>query len=83
VRRARRRGYLRNVAVALGNARDPAAIPALAGALAGDEEPLVRAHAAWALGRLGGEAAHNALVEALESEADAAVRQEIERYTAG
>ena len=34
----------------------PAAIPALETAL-DHEEPLIRAHAAWALGRLGGKAA--------------------------
>ncbi len=48
VQRARRRGYLRNVAVALGNSRDPAGIPALEEALQ-DDEPLVRSHAEWAL----------------------------------
>ena len=48
IQRARRRGYLRNVAVALGNAATPAAIPALEKALQ-DHEPLVREHAAWAL----------------------------------
>jgi epoxyqueuosine reductase len=53
LRRAGREGLLRNVCVALGNAGDPAAIPALARALAGDRSPLVRGHAAWALGRLG------------------------------
>jgi epoxyqueuosine reductase len=47
--RAKRRGYLRNVAVALGNQGDPAAIPALERALAEDPEPLVRQHAAWAV----------------------------------
>jgi epoxyqueuosine reductase len=47
IQRARRRGYLRNVAVAMGNSRNPAGIPALEGAL--DEEPLVRSHADWAL----------------------------------
>jgi len=52
VKRAKHTGFLRNVAVALGNSNDPAAIPALERALA-HEEPLVRAHAAWALGRLG------------------------------
>jgi epoxyqueuosine reductase len=56
LRRAGRDGLLRNVCVALGNAGDPAAIPALARALAGDRSPLVRAHAAWALGRLGARA---------------------------
>jgi epoxyqueuosine reductase len=48
IQRARRRGYLRNVAVALGNSRDPAAIPALEEALQ-DKEPLIRQHAEWAL----------------------------------
>jgi len=48
VQRARRRGYLRNVAVALGNVGDPAAIPVLELA-AQDKEPLVREHTSWAL----------------------------------
>jgi epoxyqueuosine reductase len=46
--RAKRRGLLRNVCVALGNSRDPRAVPALKRALK-DAEPLVREHAAWAL----------------------------------
>ncbi|MBI5687156.1 MAG: tRNA epoxyqueuosine(34) reductase QueG [Verrucomicrobia bacterium] len=46
--RAKRRGLLRNVCVALGNARDPRAVPALTRALE-DAEPLVREHASWAL----------------------------------
>ena len=53
ITRAKRRGLLRNVAVALGNWGDPAALPALAEALS-DPEPLVREHAAWALERIGG-----------------------------
>jgi epoxyqueuosine reductase len=48
IQRAKRRGYLRNVAIALGNVRDPAAIPALREALR-DPEPLVRASSAWAI----------------------------------
>ncbi|MBM3143671.1 MAG: tRNA epoxyqueuosine(34) reductase QueG [Chloroflexi bacterium] len=48
IKRAKRRGYLRNVAVALGNSRNADAIPALTKALS-DDEPLVREHAAWAL----------------------------------
>ena len=52
VKRARRWGYLRNVTVALGNAGDPAAVPALTKALLEDPEPLVRQHAAWALGQI-------------------------------
>jgi epoxyqueuosine reductase len=46
--RARRRGYLRNVIVALGNSGDSTAIPILDRALQ-DNEPLIREHAAWAL----------------------------------
>jgi epoxyqueuosine reductase len=46
--RSKRRGYLRNVAVALGNSGNPAAIAALERANQ-DEEPLVREHAVWAL----------------------------------
>lgn len=47
--RTKRRGLLRNVAVALGNATNPDAVEPLKKAL-GDAEPLVRGHAAWALG---------------------------------
>jgi epoxyqueuosine reductase len=46
--RARWSGTLRNVATALGNARNPASIPALQQA-ANSDEPLIREHAAWAL----------------------------------
>jgi epoxyqueuosine reductase len=81
VRRARRRGYLRNAAVALGNSQDPdvqaEAVPALAQALKTDSEPLVRGHAAWALGRIGSELAVNALQSALAVEDDAEVCREI------
>jgi epoxyqueuosine reductase len=76
IKRAKRRGLLRNVAVALGNWRAPEAVPALAVAL-NDEEPLVRGHAAWALGRIGTEAARQALRGREEAEEDAWVREEI------
>jgi epoxyqueuosine reductase len=74
--RAKRRGLLRNAAVALGNSGNPDAVPSLAAAL-GDPEPLVRGHAAWALGRLGGAAARGALERARERETDAGVAAEI------
>ncbi len=48
IKRAKRRGYLRNVSVALGNVGDVRAIPALKKALS-DPEPLVREHASWAI----------------------------------
>ncbi len=76
IKRAKRRGLLRNVCVALGNIGDPVAVPALIGALH-DAEPLVRGHAAWALGRIGGIAARTALTEALAQDEDETVRTEI------
>jgi epoxyqueuosine reductase len=76
IKRTKRRGLLRNVCVALGNARDPRAIPALSRALS-DHEPLIRGHAAWALGRIGGWSAIQALESADVTEEDAWVRDEI------
>jgi epoxyqueuosine reductase len=49
--RAGRRGFLRNVCVALGNAGDARALPALEKA-ARAPEPLIAEHALWALGRV-------------------------------
>jgi epoxyqueuosine reductase len=69
VKRAERRGLLRNVAAQ--------AVPVLARALE-DEEPLIRGHAAWALGRIGAEGASQALRGRLEVEEDAWVREELE-----
>ena len=77
VLRAKRRGLVRNACVAAGNWGDPAAIPALSHLLA-DAEPLIRGHAAWALGRIGGAAGIGALRDALGAEEDAWVREEIE-----
>ena len=75
-KRTKRRGLLRNVAVALGNSDDPRAIPPLIHALR-DEDPLVRGHAAWALGRLGSPEAHHALQTAVSTERDPEVLAEI------
>ena len=76
VSRTKRRGLLRNAAVALGNVGGPADVPALGLALA-DPEPLVRGHAAWALGRIGGVEARRLLDDALATEQDDDVRAEI------
>jgi len=78
VLRARRRGYLRNVAVALGNTRDPAAIPDLRECLLHEAEPLVRAHAAWALGQFALPETYKALLEAQQLERDPRVLAEIQ-----
>ena len=77
LKRAKLVGLKRNVCVALGNAGDLSAVPALTRAL-DVGEPLVRRHAAWALGRLGGVEARAALQRALISESDAPTRREIE-----
>ena len=76
VKRAKRRGLLRNVAVALGNWGSPEAVPALAVAL-NDEEPLIRGHAAWALGRIPDERSVGALRAQLVVETDDWVISEI------
>jgi epoxyqueuosine reductase len=74
--RTKRRGLLRNVAVALGNWGDALAVPALARAL-GDREPLIRGHAAWALGQIATDAARRALAQAMDAEKDEWVRSEL------
>jgi epoxyqueuosine reductase len=78
VPRTKRRGMARNAAVALGNISTDADIPVLATTLASHDEPLVRGHAAWALGCLGGPAARVALDRARHTEPDAYVLGEIE-----
>jgi epoxyqueuosine reductase len=75
--RSKRRGFLRNVAVALGNSESSAAVPALVGALQ-DKEPLVRGHVAWALGRIATEDALRALQARFTFETDAEVLAEIQ-----
>ena len=74
--RAKRVGLQRNACVALGNLKEPAAVPALCSALA-TAEPLVRGHSAWALGQIGGIEAKVALDQALEQEGDPEVVKEI------
>ena len=77
VKRAKRAGLQRNVCVALGNISDPAAIPALTRALESDSA-LVRGHAAWALGRIGGEEAELALRSALGKPQEGEVIEELQ-----
>ena len=75
--RAKRKGLLRNIAVALGNSKSSEALPALIRAL-DDEEALVRGHVAWALGRIGLQNGISALEKRLLVEKDPTVRMEIE-----
>ncbi len=76
VLRAKRLGLQRNACVALGNGKNPAAVPALRRALL-QGEALVRSHAAWALGQIGGPAAAAALAAAALREGDGEVLGEI------
>jgi len=78
IRRTKRRGLLRNAAIALGNSANPAAIPILVGTLETEPEALVRGHAAWALGQLGGPRARHALECSRGRQRDPAVTAEIE-----
>jgi epoxyqueuosine reductase len=78
MKRARRSGLRRNAAVAMGNRRASAYVPALVRALGDEEDAGLRRHAAWALGRIGGDAAVSALRQARSSEADAEVMGEID-----
>lgn len=74
--RTKRRGLLRNAAIALGNTGNPAAVPPLTRALS-DPEAIVRGHAAWALGSIGGAQAGAALERARRREPDPGVSAEI------
>ena len=76
VMRAKRVGMQRNACVALGNLGSESAVPTLARTLR-RAEPLVRMHAAWALGRIGGAEARATLARAAGEETDPAVMQEI------
>jgi epoxyqueuosine reductase len=51
IKRIKRRGFLRNVCVALGNVGDLSDLPALSRAAA-DAEQLIAEHAAWAINRI-------------------------------
>ena len=73
----------RNACIALGNLKDASSVPALARALLRDRSPMVRAHAAWALGEIGGEEARDALRLAKRHETDPDVTGEIDAALGG
>ena len=75
--RARRTGLVRNASVVAGNRASQEMVQPLAAVLGGDPDPVVRAHAAWGLGRIGGSGARNALLEAQTSEQDPEALKEI------
>lgn len=77
IRRAKRRGYLRNVCIALGNSGQPAALPGLSTLLFQEPDALIRGAAAWAMQRIAPRACRADLEKALSQETDPQVRQEL------
>jgi epoxyqueuosine reductase len=78
IKRIKRRGLLRNVAVALGNSGNTQAIPILLKVL-DDDEPLIRAHVVWALGELASPEVLPAIRKKLNNESEKIVLAELER----
>ncbi|WP_163652284.1 tRNA epoxyqueuosine(34) reductase QueG [Listeria sp. PSOL-1] len=68
----------RNAIIILGRFRDKTAIPELITCLTADPRPVIRGTAAWALAKIGGEEAANAISLAKENETDKEVLQEME-----
>jgi epoxyqueuosine reductase len=65
-----RKPIQRNAVIALGNFKEASAIPDLVRVLTEDPRPVLRGTAAWALGRIGGETAMEALNRASRTEQD-------------
>jgi epoxyqueuosine reductase len=82
IRKENRKLWQRNAAIALGNEGNPDSIPFLSSALE-DPEPLVRVHAAWALGRIRGPRAQAVLERRKILEPEEAVRKEIDEGLGG
>jgi epoxyqueuosine reductase len=77
VKRAKRKGLIRNVMVAIGNSANKDFLPYVKEALT-DDEPLIRAHAVWALWKLEGNESFDTLSKHFNVETDNSVREEIE-----
>ncbi len=78
LKRTKRQGLLRNVAIALGNTCDPEVIPALEGLL-NDGDATLRRHAAWALAQIGTAAAVELLEQRMAVEEDQETLQVLEK----
>lgn len=66
----------RNVIIALGNSKEDCAVKPLARLLENDPRPLIRLHAAWALGSIGGSRAFFCLDKSRRNDPEAKVRSE-------
>ncbi|MDR6226798.1 tRNA epoxyqueuosine(34) reductase QueG [Desmospora profundinema] len=69
----------RNAIIALARFRDRTAVPDLIRLLQEDPRPVIRGTAAWALGRIGGTEAEEALCDAERNEKDPDVWREVEK----
>lgn len=69
----------RNTIIALGNCKSETAVKPLARLLENDPRPVIRTHAAWALGRIGSQKARFALEKSLKYDQDPAVKKEAEQ----
>ncbi|MBZ0264331.1 tRNA epoxyqueuosine(34) reductase QueG [bacterium] len=78
IKRTKRRGLLRNVAVALGNWGSEEATPILERVLEDEPEALIREHSVWALGQIKTPTSRRILERALSSESNLEVQKEIE-----
>ena len=76
VKRAKRRGFMRNILVAVGNSGNKEYIKYVRNLIC-DDEPIIRAHAVWALCRLEGEDCLVELERLLETETEEEVLEEI------
>ncbi len=69
----------RNAIIALGNFKDRTAVPVLSDLLRTDSRPEIRATAAWALGRIGGEEAANFIEQRIAVEQEPLVQEELHK----
>ena len=76
IKRTKLEGLKRNVCIALGNSQNIKAIPKLKKVLK-EETYIIKIHAAWALGQIGGTTAYKTLQNAYMKEKNEEVKQEI------
>lgn len=67
----------RNVIVALGNTGDSVSLPVL-GKMLRNPDSMIRAHAAWSIGRIGGSSSRRLLLNALHREKNTEVKNELD-----
>ena len=79
VLRAKRSGYLRNIAIVLGNQGDPGNKCLILHAIRNEKDAVIRAAAVWAAGQMMDEQMRYQLLAILDSEPNESVRNELSR----